>query len=142
MSLTGFTKANFSHPTIPLRRDVSNKAILSILFTSNMIGSLFARSLHYQFYSWTAWTMPFLLWRTRWHPILQILAWIVEEWAWNVYPSTIPSSVMVVGVYAAVLMGVWRNCDGETEQGVAKEWAAETEDTTAYEQLASKLKRS
>ena len=110
-------KANFLHPTIPLRPDVSNKTILTILFTSNMVGTLFARSLHYQFYSWTAWTMPFLLWRTGWHPIIQVVTWMVEEWAWNVYPSTSASSFAVVAVYALVLAGVWWNWGGEDEEG-------------------------
>jgi alpha-1,3-mannosyltransferase len=74
-----------------------------------MIGSLFARSLHYQFYSWTAWTMPFLLWQTGWNPVVQVMIWMLEEWAWNVFPSTRGSSLTVVGVYAAVLAGVWWN---------------------------------
>lgn len=33
-----------------------------VLFTSNLIGITFARSLHYQFFSWYAHQMPFLLW--------------------------------------------------------------------------------
>jgi hypothetical protein len=107
--LLGFIKTILSHPTHPLRRDIANKTILTILFTSNMIGSLFARSLHYQFYSWTAWTMPFLLWQTGWHPVLEVVTWMVEEWAWNVFPSTRASSFAVVAVYAAVLSGVWWN---------------------------------
>lgn len=119
-ALLGFVKANLSHPTHPLRRDISNKTILTILFTSNMIGSLFARSLHYQFYSWTAWTMPFLLWRTGWNPAAQYLTWMIEEWAWNVFPSTSASSFAVVGVYTAVLAGVWWNWG--TEEGVQGEW--------------------
>lgn len=39
--------------------------VATILFTSNLIGIIFARSLHYQFYSWYAQQMPFLAWRTR-----------------------------------------------------------------------------
>lgn len=35
-----------------------------ILFTSNLVGILFARSLHYQFYSWYALQIPFLAWKT------------------------------------------------------------------------------
>lgn len=36
-----------------------------MLFTSNLIGIVFARSLHYQFYSWYAQQLPFLLLRTN-----------------------------------------------------------------------------
>lgn len=43
--------------------------------------------------------------------MVQVMIWIVEEWAWNVFPSTRGSSLAVVGVYAAVLGGVWWNWD-------------------------------
>jgi len=39
--------------------------VLKILFTSNFVGIMCARSLHYQFYSWYFHTLPFLLLRTR-----------------------------------------------------------------------------
>ena len=83
--------------------------------------------------------MPFLLWRTGWPPVVQILVWVVEEWAWNVYPSTTASSIAVVGVYASVLAGVWLNSGDEVEQVVATEKAEESEDTPAYERVASSV---
>ncbi|EPS43289.1 hypothetical protein H072_2701 [Dactylellina haptotyla CBS 200.50] len=80
---------------------------LTTLFTCNMIGMLCARSLHYQFYSWMAWTTPFLLWRSGFGPLFVIPVWAAQEYAWNVYPSTSTSSALAVGCMLAQLVGVW-----------------------------------
>lgn len=66
---------------------VNPKFVLTTVITSNAIGMLCARSLHYQFYAWLAWGSPFLLWRTGFHPVIQYVLWVAQEWAWNVYPS-------------------------------------------------------
>lgn len=47
--------------------------VTTILFTSNLIGILFARSLHYQFYSWYAYQVPFLTWRSRYPVIVKLV---------------------------------------------------------------------
>ncbi len=86
---------------------ISPNYILTTILTANAIGMLFARSLHYQFYAYIALAAPFLLWRSGMHPILQYLLWAVQEWAWNVYPSTDISSMVVVGTLFVTVASVW-----------------------------------
>ncbi|KAH9891428.1 glycosyltransferase family 58 protein [Xylariomycetidae sp. FL2044] len=79
---------------------VTPEYVMTTILSANVIGLLFARSLHYQFYSYLAWSTPYLLWRGGAHPIIQYALWALQEWAWNVYPSTSASSGVVVGVLA------------------------------------------
>ncbi|KAI9761009.1 MAG: hypothetical protein M4579_001272 [Chaenotheca gracillima] len=94
--------------------------ILTTSLTANVIGMLCARSLHYQFYSWLAWGMPFLLWRAGFHPIIQYALWAAQEWAWNVFPSTDTSSKVVVGVLAITVVGLWTNTRRDSTSGLKK----------------------
>ena len=86
---------------------ISPNYILTTILTAIAIGMLFARSLHYQFYAYIAWATPFLLWRSGMHPVLQYGLWGAQEWAWNVYPSTDASSLVVVGSLALTVASVW-----------------------------------
>ena len=86
---------------------VTPSFVLTTTLTAMAVGLLCARSLHYQFYSYVAWITPFLLWRSGMHPILTYLVWAVQEWAWNVYPSTNTSSSVVVACLAVQVFGVW-----------------------------------
>ncbi|CUS14303.1 unnamed protein product [Tuber aestivum] len=86
---------------------VTPRFVLTAILGANTIGMLCARSLHYQFYSWLAWGTPYLLWRSGFGPGWVTGLWAVQEWAWNVYPSTNTSSGTVVGVLAATVLGVW-----------------------------------
>lgn len=81
--------------------------IMTVILTATAIGMLCARSLHYQFYAYIAWTTPFMLWKAGFHPIFQYALWAAQEWAWNVYPSTPLSSATVVGTLAIAVAGVW-----------------------------------
>ena len=45
--------------------------VATVLMTSNLIGMLFARSLHYQFYSWYFQHLPFLAQRTKYPLFVQ-----------------------------------------------------------------------
>eukprot|EP01079_Euglenida_sp_SAG-EU17-18_P004104 gene4104-747_t len=65
--------------------------IMSTLFECNFIGVVFARTLHYQFYSWYFHMVPFLLLdkkfgsgiRLRW----SLAALVLIEGAFNIYPT-------------------------------------------------------
>jgi alpha-1,3-mannosyltransferase len=75
-----------------------------VLAQSNLIGIVFARSLHYQFYSWYFHTIPLLLWSNPRVPVGAKLAIMgAIEWCWNVYPSTPTSSKIFVVIHLGVL---------------------------------------
>ena len=102
-------------------RDVTPQYILTTVLTANVIGLLFARSLHYQFYAYLAWATPFLLWRSGLDPVRTYVLWAAQEWAWNEFPSTPTSSGVVVGVMAMTVTRVWWESRGRlpAPQGVA-----------------------
>jgi alpha-1,3-mannosyltransferase len=95
--------------------------VLTTMLSANVIGMLCARSLHYQFYSWLAWSTPWLLWKSGLHPVLIFACWAAQEWAWNVYPSTNESSAVVVGSLALQVGAVW--------WGSRKDWQVAKPDT-------------
>ncbi|KAK4652138.1 dolichyl-P-Man:Man(5)GlcNAc(2)-PP-dolichol alpha-1,3-mannosyltransferase [Podospora pseudocomata] len=99
-------------PFLPQEQEAIAEAItpeyvMTTILSANVIGLLFARSLHYQFYAYLAWSTPYLLYKSRIHPVLQYMLWAAQEWAWNVYPSTPFSSGVVIGVMATTVASVW-----------------------------------
>jgi len=88
--------------------DTTPSFIMTAILTSMAIGMLCARSLHYQFYAYIAWSTPFQLWKSGLHPVLIYAVWAAQEWAWNVYPSTDTSSKVVVGCLAVQVMAIWQ----------------------------------
>jgi len=103
--------SQFPPPGEPVNQVVSRlvtpRYIMTTILTANVVGMLFARSLHYQFYAYLAWATPYLLWRSGMHPVLQYALWGAQEWAWNVFPSTSESSSVVVAVMAVTVLSVW-----------------------------------
>ncbi|KAL5091224.1 dolichyl-P-Man:Man(5)GlcNAc(2)-PP-dolichol alpha-1,3-mannosyltransferase [Trichoderma cf. simile WF8] len=84
-------------------RVVTPRYIMSAMLSANVVGLLFARSLHYQFYAYLAWATPFLLWTASPNPLVVVPLWAAQEWAWNVFPSTPLSSNVVVSVLAVTV---------------------------------------
>ncbi|KAF9894606.1 dolichyl-P-Man:Man(5)GlcNAc(2)-PP-dolichol alpha-1,3-mannosyltransferase [Aspergillus nanangensis] len=88
---------------------LSKPFIMTVMLTSLAIGLLCARSLHYQFFAYLSWATPFLLWQVGLHPVLIYTSWALQEWAWNVYPSTNQSSLVVVLSLCVQVLGVLAN---------------------------------
>lgn len=86
--------------------------IISMMFTSNLIGILFARSLHYQFYSWYFQTLPYLLWTSELSisqfPVTKVLILATIEMCWLTFPSTKQSSYTLLVCHFMLLVGIYR----------------------------------
>lgn len=106
-----FIRSVFQPPPAPTSQQkplrLTPSFILTSILSANAIGMLCARSLHYQFFAYIAWATPFLLWKAGLHPVLLYAVWAAQEWAWNVYPSTDSSSMVVVACLAVQVAGVW-----------------------------------
>jgi len=77
------------------------------MVVSNLVGIVFARTLHYQFYSWYFHAIPLLLWVSPSYPIaVRIVLWIMVEYAFNVFPATPTSSVILQVAHAAILLSL------------------------------------
>ncbi|KAG8818711.1 dolichyl-P-Man:Man(5)GlcNAc(2)-PP-dolichol alpha-1,3-mannosyltransferase [Serendipita sp. 400] len=94
-----FQRASWDLPT--------GDEIITILFTSNLIGVTFARSLHYQFYSWYAQQLPLLLWRTKYPLPIKLALLLGVEYSWNVFPSTNTSSYILNASHILIIGGLW-----------------------------------
>lgn len=90
-----------------ISQKMSPQFVLTTILVAMNIGMLFARSLHYQFYAYLAWSTPFLLWNAGLHPVVVYAAWGLQEWAWNVFPSTPASSSAVVFVLLLADRATW-----------------------------------
>ncbi|KAM3326337.1 dol-P-Man:Man(5)GlcNAc(2)-PP-Dol alpha-1,3-mannosyltransferase isoform X1 [Capsicum chacoense] len=81
--------------------------IVTTMFVGNFIGIICARSLHYQFYSWYFYCLPYLLWKTPFPTVLRLLLFAAVEFCWNVFPSNVYSSVVLLCVHVIILGGLW-----------------------------------
>lgn len=85
------------------------------LFMSNLVGVMFARSLHYQFYVWYYHTLHYLVWCTPYSVKVRLLLLGLIEMCWNTFPSTMWSSATLHACHLVLLVGllrqVARSCD-------------------------------
>eukprot|EP00026_Physarum_polycephalum_P010616 Phypoly_transcript_10784.p1 GENE.Phypoly_transcript_10784~~Phypoly_transcript_10784.p1 ORF type:complete len:401 (-),score=29.38 Phypoly_transcript_10784:6-1208(-) len=82
--------------------------IFLVLSSSNLIGIVFSRSLHYQFYVWYFHTLPFLLWKTQLPILIRVAILVGIEICWNTYPSTNWSSLLLVFCHLITVLSVYR----------------------------------
>ncbi|XP_050265061.1 dol-P-Man:Man(5)GlcNAc(2)-PP-Dol alpha-1,3-mannosyltransferase [Quercus robur] len=86
---------------------LNKEHIVTTMFVGNFIGIVCARSLHYQFYSWYFYSLPYLLWRTPFPTLLRIFLFIGVEICWNIYPSNAYSSALLLCLHLVILWGLW-----------------------------------
>jgi len=100
---------------------LSPEHILTVLFTSNFIGIVFSRTLHYQFYTWYYHTLPFLLWQSSIPSVGKLAMWAVIEVVWNIYPSNSISSLILFLCHMIVLLSVWTKLRAQPTHAIKNE---------------------
>ncbi|CAL9063127.1 unnamed protein product [Musa banksii] len=88
-------------------KTLNKEYIATVMFVGNFIGIVCARSLHYQFYSWYFYSLPFLLWKAPFPTPLRLILFAGVELCWNIYPSNMYSSLLLLCMHLFVLLGVW-----------------------------------
>lgn len=86
---------------------LTKEHIATTMFVGNFIGIVCARSLHYQFYSWYFYSLPYLLWRTPFPTFIRLALFLGVEVCWNIYPSNLYSSALLLFLHLAILFGLW-----------------------------------
>ena len=89
------------------QRLLSSEYIIHTLFVSNYIGIVFARTLHYQFYSWYFHSLPFLLWMTNVPVLMKIAIVGLIEYSFNVFPATFTSSLCLQLAHGTLLIALY-----------------------------------
>lgn len=85
----------------------SQLALLPI-FLCNFIGIACSRSLHYQFYVWYFHSLPHLVWFTNLRLTYKFLLLGLIEYAWNTYPSTNVSSLLLHACHLVLLVAIFK----------------------------------
>ncbi|CAI9104914.1 OLC1v1003704C1 [Oldenlandia corymbosa var. corymbosa] len=93
-------------------KSIRTEYIATTMFVGNFIGIICARSLHYQFYSWYFYSLPYLLWKTSFPTFIRLILFAVVELCWNVYPSNIYSSGLLLAAHLVILGGLWTSSAG------------------------------
>ncbi|POM67232.1 Dolichyl-P-Man:Man(5)GlcNAc(2)-PP-dolichyl mannosyltransferase [Phytophthora palmivora] len=88
---------------------IQSEIVVTSLFVMNFTGIVFSRTLHYQFYSWYYPTLPYLLWCSDLPLLLKMAALLNNEYAFNTFPSTTMSSLMLQLTNVFLLISLYLN---------------------------------
>jgi alpha-1,3-mannosyltransferase len=88
---------------------IQSEIVVTSLFILNFTGIVFSRTLHYQFYSWFYPTLPYLLWCSDLPLLLKMAALLNNEYAFNTFPSTTMSSLMLQITNLFLLLSLYLN---------------------------------
>mmetsp|Transcript_18164 Transcript_18164/g.29484 ORF Transcript_18164/g.29484 Transcript_18164/m.29484 type:complete len:434 (+) Transcript_18164:173-1474(+) len=83
--------------------------IIWVLFTSNFIGIVFCRSIHYQFYSWYFHTLGYLVYTSVDNILIGGALILLVEVCYNVYPATPWSSLLWQATHLFLLLALWKS---------------------------------
>ena len=109
------------HQKTKVKEILSPQEIILLLFSVNLIGMAFSRSLHYQFLSWYHHTLPALVFGHKlFSDKIGLLVLGCIELCWNTYPSTVFSSVLLHVSHFVMLWGVFKWVGCENGSGVTK----------------------
>jgi alpha-1,3-mannosyltransferase len=91
-----------------------------LCFTCNFVGVVFARTLHYQFYSWYFFSIPALCYFAEMPrplrifnlplPVLETAILVAIEYAFNTYPASPTSSLMLQCAHGFLLITLLMRC--------------------------------
>lgn len=90
---------------------IQSEVIVTTLFISNYIGICFARTMHYQFYAWYYLSLPYLVWKANIPLIFKVKVLLMTEYAFNTFPATSTSSMVLQMVNVFTLLSLYSSDD-------------------------------